>query len=74
MLEAITPPRDRDHFGMVKEPVEDGCRTRNIATAIPDRFLHRAELVQITGKSYRLEKAKKSPNDTKTPTGSKADE
>jgi hypothetical protein len=27
------------------------------ATAILDRFLHRAELIQITGKSYRLERA-----------------
>ena len=26
------------------------------ATAIVDRFLHRAEVVQITGKSYRLDK------------------
>ena len=44
------------------------------ATAILDRFLHRAEVVQITGKSYRLEKPKKSSNDTKAPTGSKADD
>jgi DNA replication protein DnaC len=25
------------------------------ATAILDRFLHRSELIQITGKSYRME-------------------
>lgn len=43
------------------------------ATAILDRFLHRAELVQITGKSYRLEKSEKSPKGTKAPTGSNAD-
>ena len=30
------------------------------ATAILDRFLHRAEVVQITGKSYRLEKSEKN--------------
>ena len=29
------------------------------ATAILDRFLHRAELDRITGKSYRLEKSEK---------------
>ena len=44
------------------------------ASAILDRFLHRAEVVQITGKSFRLEKHKKSSNDTKAPTGSKADD
>jgi len=43
------------------------------ATAILDRFLHRAELVQITGKSYRLEKSEKSSKGTKAPTGSNAD-
>ena len=44
------------------------------ATAILDRFLHRAELVQITGKSYRLEKPEKSSKSTKAPTGSPAEE
>ena len=44
------------------------------ATAILDRFLHRAEVVQITGKSYRLEKSKKSSNDTKAPTGPRTEE
>lgn len=34
------------------------------ATAILDRFLHRAELIQITGKSYRLDKSEKSSNST----------
>jgi DNA replication protein DnaC len=58
------------------------------ATAILDRFLHRAELIQITGKSYRLERAdhrpdrhadrrtekpEKIPNSTKAPTGSTAE-
>ncbi len=43
-------------------------------TAILDRFLHRAELVQITGKSYRLEKPEKSSKSTKAPTGSPAEE
>jgi DNA replication protein DnaC len=40
------------------------------ATAILDRFLHRAEVVQITGKSYRLEKFGKGSKSTKAPTGS----
>jgi DNA replication protein DnaC len=44
------------------------------ATAILDRFLHHAELVQITGKSYRLEKATKTSKGTKAPTGSDAEE
>ncbi len=39
------------------------------ATAILDRFLHRSELVQITGKSYRLENSQKSSKGTKAPTG-----
>jgi DNA replication protein DnaC len=46
------------------------------ATAILDRFLHRAELIQITGRSYRLDrsdKSQKSPKSTKAPTGSNVD-
>jgi len=47
------------------------------ATAILDRFLHRAETIQITGRSFRLEKASGNPgkisNSTKAPTGSAAD-
>ncbi len=46
------------------------------ATAILDRFLHRAKLIQITGKSYRLdrtEKTQKRPKSTKAPTGSTVD-
>lgn len=43
------------------------------ATAILDRFLHRAELVQISGKSYRLDKSVKSSKSTKAPTGSPAE-
>ncbi len=43
------------------------------ATAILDRFLHRSELVQITGKSYRLENSQKSSKSTKAPTGSTSD-
>jgi DNA replication protein DnaC len=39
-----------------------------------DRFLHHAELIQITGKSYRLEKGQKSSKGTKAPTGSGAEE
>lgn len=44
------------------------------ATAILDRFLHRAEVVQITGKSYRMEKSETVPKSTKAPTGSPAEE
>ena len=43
-------------------PLDDwGKLIRDIpsATAILDRFLHRAEVVQITGKSYRLENSEK---------------
>ncbi|MHB8954545.1 MAG: IS21-like element helper ATPase IstB [Pirellulaceae bacterium] len=44
------------------------------ASAILDRFLHHAELIQITGRSYRLENREKAPKETKAPTGSAADE
>jgi DNA replication protein DnaC len=44
------------------------------ATAILDRFLHHSELIQITGKSYRLATREKTSKDTKAPTGSTADE
>lgn len=42
------------------------------ATAIIDRFLHRAEVIQITGRSYRLKDAAlaRSGLGAKTPTGS----
>jgi DNA replication protein DnaC len=40
------------------------------ATAILDRFLHHSEVIQITGKSYRLGTRDKAPKDTKAPTGS----
>jgi DNA replication protein DnaC len=47
------------------------------ATAILDRFLHRAETVQITGRSYRLDHGagirEKTSNSTKVPTGSPSD-
>ena len=41
------------------------------ATAILDRFLHHAEIITITGKSYRMQNRDGS-NSTKAPTGSKA--
>jgi DNA replication protein DnaC len=44
------------------------------ATAILDRFLHHSEVIQISGKSYRLATSEKAPKDTKAPTGSAADE
>jgi DNA replication protein DnaC len=43
------------------------------ATAILDRFLHHAEIITITGKSYRLQN-RDSSNGAKAPTGSKKPE
>ena len=40
------------------------------ATAILDRFLHHAEIITITGKSYRL-RHRDASNGTKAPPGSK---
>ena len=39
------------------------------ATAILDRFLQDAELIQITGKSYRLRGKRQSASEEKTKTG-----
>lgn len=44
------------------------------ATAILDRFLHRSELIQITGKSYRMENSNQRPKSTKAQTGATAEE
>jgi DNA replication protein DnaC len=43
------------------------------ATAILDRFLHRSEVIQITGRSYRLSGSEKSSKSTKAQTGSPTD-
>lgn len=43
------------------------------ASAILDRFLQSAEVLKITGRSYRLGKSEKSSKGTKAPTGSKAE-
>jgi DNA replication protein DnaC len=43
------------------------------ATAILDRFLHRSELFQITGRSYRLGTSENISKGAKAPTGSDAD-
>ncbi|MFO0904510.1 MAG: IS21-like element helper ATPase IstB [Pirellulales bacterium] len=43
------------------------------ATAILDRFLHHSEVIQITGRSYRLATREKAPKETKAPTGSPSD-
>jgi hypothetical protein len=40
------------------------------ATAILDRFLHRSELFQLTGRSYRLGTSENNPKGAKAPTGS----
>jgi len=45
------------------------------ATAILDRFLHHAEIIQITGKSYRLkDRADKNPPEKKSPNNKKLSE
>ena len=44
------------------------------ATAILDRFLHRAEVIKITGRSYRLNDREESSKGTKAPTAHIADE
>lgn len=46
------------------------------ATAILDRFLHHAEIINVTGDSYRLSDRKRAggPNGAKAPTGSDAEE
>jgi len=44
------------------------------ATAILDRFLHHSDLVQITGRSYRLASREKSSKVAKAPTGSAAED
>jgi DNA replication protein DnaC len=41
------------------------------ATAILDRFLHHAEIITITGKSYRLRHHGQAPKPAKAPPGSK---
>lgn len=43
------------------------------AGAILDRFLHRCDVIQITGRSFRLEKAEKGSKSTKAPTGRPTD-
>jgi DNA replication protein DnaC len=40
------------------------------ATAILDRFLHHAEVLTISGRSYRLRNAENGPKSAKAPTGS----
>jgi len=44
------------------------------ATAILDRFLADSEVIQMEGRSYRLDKSRKSSNSTKAQTGSATEE
>lgn len=44
------------------------------ATAILDRFLHHSDVMQITGRSYRMGNQPKSSNSTKAPTGPATEE
>ena len=39
------------------------------ATAILDRFLHHAEIINFTGKSYRLRNRNETPKTSRAPTG-----
>jgi DNA replication protein DnaC len=43
------------------------------ATAILDRFLHHAEVLTLTGRSYRLRNAENGPKSAQAPTGSPTD-
>jgi hypothetical protein len=43
------------------------------ASASLDRFLHRSELFQLTGRSYRLGSSENLSKGAKAPTGSDAD-
>lgn len=43
------------------------------ATAILDRFLHHAEVLSFTGRSYRLRNGENGPKSAKAPTGSAAE-
>lgn len=58
-------------------PVEDWGKLLGdipTATAILDRFLHHAEIISVTGDSYRLRNRQRpgqAPNEAKAPTGSK---
>ena len=42
--------------------------------SILDRFLHYSEVIQVTGRSYRMGNSGKSPNSTKALTGSATEE
>ena len=44
------------------------------ATAILDRFLADSEVMQLTGRSYRLDKSQKISNSTKSQTGSASED
>jgi DNA replication protein DnaC len=44
-----------------------------LATAILDRFLHHSEIIQITGRSYRLENRQRGSKETEAPTWSGTD-
>jgi len=56
--------RNHQHAGQDSRPVNNGSDGRlppADTTAILDRFLHHAEVITITGKSYRLRN--KSPHE-----------
>ena len=58
-------------------PIEDWGKLLGdvpTATAILDRFLHHAEIITITGPSYRLHARKQNSKPAKAPTGSEQSE
>ena len=58
-------------------PLEDwGKLIGDVPSAITilDRFLHHSEVMQITGRSYRMGNPGKSSSSTKAPTGSATEE
>jgi DNA replication protein DnaC len=81
ILFAIIMRRDENRSTMMtsKRPIEEWGKLLGdvpSATAILDRFLHHAEVIAITGKSYRLRNQGTQPDDAdgnpKPPTGSPA--
>lgn len=71
---------NRSTIMTTNRPVEDWGKLLGdvpTATAILDRFLHHAEIISVTGDSYRLrdrKPAQRSSNSTKAPAGSKPPE
>ncbi|HID66928.1 MAG TPA: hypothetical protein EYP31_01330 [Roseibacterium sp.] len=63
----MTSNRPLEEWGMLIGDVPS-------ATAILDRFLSDSEVIQLSGRSYRLDKSRKMSNSTKAQTGSATEE